>query len=155
MARNGNGKYQLLRPEEYQALRDDIAKRGVLVPVEVDKDSGAILDGHHRSEIAPSVFASSTLEAVEDLLIKFYPHYAMERVSPEEGGRSVITGRVVLNMQQISSGKCYCTTGNGGKISLRVGGVQCRFKACIPSSINSWSYRQCPRSSSVNITYPD
>ena len=54
-ARNGNGKYQLLarlRAEEYQALRDDIAKRGVLVPVEVDKDSGAILDGHHRSEIA-------------------------------------------------------------------------------------------------------
>lgn len=55
---NGNrnpGKYQLLaplRPEEYQALKHDIAEHGVLVPVEVDRDSGEILDGHHRSEIA-------------------------------------------------------------------------------------------------------
>lgn len=47
-------KYQLitkLRPEHYQALKADIEKRGVLVPVEVDED-GAILDGHNRVEIA-------------------------------------------------------------------------------------------------------
>ncbi len=47
-------KYQLLerlRPEEFEALKADIAQRGVLVPVEVD-DRGRILDGHHRVEIA-------------------------------------------------------------------------------------------------------
>lgn len=43
-------KYQVmpdLTPIEYEALKADIAERGVLVPVEVD-ETGAILDGHHR-----------------------------------------------------------------------------------------------------------
>lgn len=47
-------QYQLfarLRDEEYAALKADIKKRGVLIPVELD-DSGRILDGHHRKEIA-------------------------------------------------------------------------------------------------------
>jgi len=42
--------YQLfdaLTDDEYAALKADIAKRGVLVPIEID-ESGAILDGHHR-----------------------------------------------------------------------------------------------------------
>ena len=37
-----------LRDEEYLALRADIEKRGVLVPIEVDGDTGEILDGNHR-----------------------------------------------------------------------------------------------------------
>lgn len=48
-------KYQLLSPlraEEREALKRDIAKRGVLVPVEYDADTGDILDGHNRAEIA-------------------------------------------------------------------------------------------------------
>lgn len=43
-------QYQLmptLAPDEYAALKADIEKRGVQVPVEYD-ESGAILDGHHR-----------------------------------------------------------------------------------------------------------
>ncbi len=43
-------QYQLLpdlAPDEYAALKADIAKRGVQVPVEYD-EKGAILDGHHR-----------------------------------------------------------------------------------------------------------
>ena len=47
-------KYQLLdslRPEELTALETDIAKRGILVPVEVDSE-GNVLDGHNRVEIA-------------------------------------------------------------------------------------------------------
>lgn len=43
-------KYQVCRPLtpiEYEALKADIAKNGVLVPVEVD-ENGDILDGHHR-----------------------------------------------------------------------------------------------------------
>lgn len=43
-------QYQLfdnLTEAEYQALKDDIKQRGVLVPIEYD-DKGNILDGHHR-----------------------------------------------------------------------------------------------------------
>jgi phage N-6-adenine-methyltransferase len=36
-----------LGPEDYQALKRDIAEVGVLVPVEYDED-GNVLDGHHR-----------------------------------------------------------------------------------------------------------
>ena len=46
--------YQLLaplNPEQYAALRADIAKRGVKVPLDADAD-GNILDGHHRYAIA-------------------------------------------------------------------------------------------------------
>jgi len=42
--------YQLLPPlppSQYEALKADIAERGVLVPVELD-ETGAVLDGHHR-----------------------------------------------------------------------------------------------------------
>ena len=43
-----------LRTEEREALRADIEKRGVLVPIEVD-DTGYILDGHNRLEIAEAL----------------------------------------------------------------------------------------------------
>lgn len=46
------GKYQLLPPlstAEYEALREDIAVAGVLVPIDVD-EHGDILDGHHRKQ---------------------------------------------------------------------------------------------------------
>lgn len=46
--------YQLLPPltdDERAALHADIEARGVLVPVELD-ETGAILDGHNRAEIA-------------------------------------------------------------------------------------------------------
>ena len=43
-------KYQLL-PElsaaDFEVLKQDIAARGVMVPVEYDEE-GSILDGHHR-----------------------------------------------------------------------------------------------------------
>lgn len=45
-----NAPYQVMPPlaaEEYEALKADIAARGVQVPVEYD-ENGAILDGHHR-----------------------------------------------------------------------------------------------------------
>lgn len=40
-----------LSADEYQELKADIARRGVLVPVELD-DAGNILDGHHRVQAA-------------------------------------------------------------------------------------------------------
>jgi len=65
-----------LRPEEYKALRADIAARGVLVPVEKD-EAGNVLDGHNRVRIAeelridyPQVMRSfdSEREKVEHVL---------------------------------------------------------------------------------------
>ena len=47
-------RYQLLpslTPDEYAALREDIAAHGIRVPIDVD-ESGAVLDGHHRQAIA-------------------------------------------------------------------------------------------------------
>ncbi len=46
--------FQVMPPlsaEEYAALRDDIAERGIVVPVVVDQH-GRLLDGHHRRRIA-------------------------------------------------------------------------------------------------------
>ena len=43
-------RYQVLPdlpPEKFEALKADIAERGVLVPIDVDEE-GHILDGHHR-----------------------------------------------------------------------------------------------------------
>jgi len=43
--------YQLLpelSEEEYGALKGDIAANGVLLPIVVDAESGAVIDGHHR-----------------------------------------------------------------------------------------------------------
>lgn len=37
-----------LSPEEYAALKADIAASGVRVPVVVDAETGAVIDGHHR-----------------------------------------------------------------------------------------------------------
>lgn len=48
-------QYQLFSPlaeAEFSALKEDIRKRGILVPVEIDDETGAILDGHHRHAIA-------------------------------------------------------------------------------------------------------
>lgn len=47
-----DAKYQLMPPlsdDEYKALKDDIRRRGVAVPIELDED-GYILDGHHRMQ---------------------------------------------------------------------------------------------------------
>lgn len=37
-----------LPAEQYEALKADIAKHGVFIPVELDEKTGEVLDGHHR-----------------------------------------------------------------------------------------------------------
>lgn len=37
---------------DYKALFDDISRRGILVPIIVNEDTGEIIDGHHRHKIA-------------------------------------------------------------------------------------------------------
>lgn len=64
--------------DEYGALKADIAKRGVLVPIEFD-DQGNILDGHHRKR------------AVDELGIKDYPTVTRHFASDDEKEEHVIT----------------------------------------------------------------
>jgi DNA-binding transcriptional regulator YiaG len=67
-------KYQLfpaLTAEEYSELKEDIAQRGVQVPVEKD-EAGNILDGHHR------------VRACEELGITDYPVIVRANMTEEE-----------------------------------------------------------------------
>ncbi len=50
-----------LSAEEYAALRDDIAERGIVVPVVVDQH-GRLLDGHHRRQIADELQIDCPIE---------------------------------------------------------------------------------------------
>jgi hypothetical protein len=61
-----------LREWEYQALKADIAKRGVLVPIEIDAEDKTVVDGHHR------------LRACEELGIEDYPIRFRSYESDEE-----------------------------------------------------------------------
>lgn len=75
-------QYQLfdaLPDDEYRALRDDIAKRGVLVPIEIDGDSGEVLDGHHRLRIC------------QELGITDYPRAVRSFDSDDEREEHVVT----------------------------------------------------------------
>jgi site-specific DNA-methyltransferase (adenine-specific) len=65
-----------LDPEEYEALKADIAAHGVLVPVEVD-ERGDLLDGHHR------VRAWSELRA-EGVKLADYPRVVRGGLSDAE-----------------------------------------------------------------------
>ncbi len=83
-------KYQLLpplSPEEYAALRADIAARGIQVPVDVD-DNGAILDGHSRTQIA------------EELGIKHYPIRVVSGLTEQQKRHHVLTSN--LNRRHLS-----------------------------------------------------
>jgi ParB-like chromosome segregation protein Spo0J len=67
-------KYQLLPalpPEQFEALKADIAERGVVVPVLVD-EFGAIIDGHNRAR------------ACRELGINDYPVQVQSGLSEEE-----------------------------------------------------------------------
>lgn len=55
-----------LSPDEYQELKADIAKNGVVVPVLVDED-GNIIDGHNRVQIAKELGIPYPVEMRDDL----------------------------------------------------------------------------------------
>jgi ParB-like chromosome segregation protein Spo0J len=86
-----SNKYQVMPPlsgEEYQALKEDIAENGVLVPVVKDTD-GNIIDGHHR------VWAYEELLA-EDRVAGGYP--VVERSGMTDQEKRDLAWR--LNMQR-------------------------------------------------------
>lgn len=85
--------YQVMPPlaaEEYEELKNDIARRGVMVPVEFDED-GNVLDGHHRLRIC------------EELGITDYPKVIRAGMSEEEKrthARKLNMARRQLNREQ-------------------------------------------------------
>jgi ParB-like chromosome segregation protein Spo0J len=70
--------FDLLEPDEYDSLKADIAKRGVLVPIEFD-EAGNILDGHHRHRICG------------ELGIRDYPRVVRSFASEDEKEEHVVT----------------------------------------------------------------
>ena len=88
-------KYQVmpaLTEEEFSELKSDIAKRGVMIPIEFDED-GNVLDGHHR------------LRACEELGITDYPKVVREGMRESEKryhARSVNVNRRQLTRKQIN-----------------------------------------------------
>jgi adenine-specific DNA-methyltransferase len=82
--------YQLL-PElseaEFATLKADIAAHGVRVPVVVDADSGAIIDGHHR------VRAFEELRA-EGIRVPDYPREVRRFASEQERVDFVLAGNL-------------------------------------------------------------
>lgn len=89
----------------YEALKADIAKRGVLVPIEVDEETGVVLDGHHR------------LRACSELGLP--PPSAIKRRLPDDRARQ--EHALVLNMLRRQMGPV--TWGNAFAKLLRVRGI--------------------------------
>lgn len=78
-----------LTPEEYEALKADIALRGVIVPILLDVH-GNVIDGHHRRQIArelgehiicPEETLECTEEEARDLAVVLNTH--RRQLSPE------------------------------------------------------------------------
>jgi len=76
-----------LTEEEFEALKADIAERGVQVPVEYDED-GNILDGHHR------------VKACQELGIKDWPRIVRVGLSEEEKIEHILS--LNLNRRQLT-----------------------------------------------------
>jgi ParB-like chromosome segregation protein Spo0J len=64
--------FEPLKTWEYEALKADIAKRGPLVPIEFDQDTGEVVDGRNRLKIC------------EELGITDYPRNYRHYTSDEE-----------------------------------------------------------------------
>lgn len=50
---------------DYDSLREDIARRGVMVPVLVNSATGEIIDGHHRAAIAAELGIETPIQTVD------------------------------------------------------------------------------------------
>jgi hypothetical protein len=79
-----------LSPQDYEALKNDIAQRGVLIPVEYD-EHGNVLDGYHR------------LRACKELGLSAWPKFIRKGLSEEEKrehARQLNIARRHLNQEQ-------------------------------------------------------
>lgn len=118
------GKFQMfaeLPAEKYEALKADIAKNGVLVPVEIDQH-GQVLDGNHRIRAWTELRSEGVMQEVVSLV------EMMASQGDEQAERSIralavdgvrtLVSRVVKKQQgQVRIAK----TGKVVGISARVG----------------------------------
>lgn len=92
-----------LPSEQYEALKADIAKHGVLVPVELDEDTGELIDGHHR------------VRACEELGLPFPPALSRSFGSAQERDEHALR----LNMLRRQLGPLTWAQAFGQLASLR------------------------------------
>lgn len=98
MTDNPAEPYQLLPPltdEEYQALKADIAARGVLVAVERD-EAGNLLDGHHRLRAVAELRAEGRTVAEPPCVVR----EGLSEPDKRLHVRALHTGRRSLNREQ-------------------------------------------------------
>jgi hypothetical protein len=62
--------FEPLKPWEYEALKADIARRGVLVPIEYDED-GTVVDGNNRLKIVNELEAEGIVVNVSASVRKY------------------------------------------------------------------------------------
>lgn len=82
--------WQLLPPltdDEFGALKADVAAHGVRVPVVVDAETGAVLDGHHRLRAVEEMRAEGT--KVPD-----YPRQVVRFADDEERSSFVLAANL-------------------------------------------------------------
>lgn len=64
-----------LSPEEFGALKADIAARGVVVPVVIDAETGDLVDGHHRRQaVAELQSAGATVPPLPCVITDYRQH---------------------------------------------------------------------------------
>lgn len=66
--------YQVMPPlsdDEYDSLKEDIRKNGILVPIEVDQD-GNLLDGHHRMRAFAELIAEGVALENPETIIRVF-----------------------------------------------------------------------------------
>jgi ParB-like chromosome segregation protein Spo0J len=82
--------YQLLpdlSSEEFKALKTDIAASGVRVPVVIDAETGAVVDGHHRIKAVEELRA-------EGLKVPDYPRQVIRFPDDEERASFVLAANL-------------------------------------------------------------
>lgn len=83
--------YQLLpdlSTEEFSALKADIATHGVRVPVVVDAETGAVLDGHHRTRAVEELRA-------EGVRVPDYPSHVVRLATEDARVEAVLATNLI------------------------------------------------------------
>ncbi|MGD0084146.1 MAG: DNA methyltransferase [Acidimicrobiales bacterium] len=92
------GRFQLLPellPGEFAVLKTDIARRGVLVPIELD-EAGQVLDGHHRLRAWTELRAEG---------VKLPPYPRIVRSFPDDAARTAHALRLNLVRRHLGRGE--------------------------------------------------
>ena len=140
----GKEKYQLLPPlsqDEYESLKEDVAKMGVLVPIEFD-EKGEVLDGHHR------------IKACKELGIAEYPRIIREFKNEEE--KQAHVWAVNIARRQLSSEQLKSIRNEQKKLAaeMRKNGLSQEAVGALlrvsQRTVSYWEQKDTPISSIAN-----